>query len=87
MTTIEDYITLREAVQYVPGRPNPTSIWRWCRHGVRTRSGKVLYLKHFRARGRIWTTPKWIEDFLDSLAEAEIEALKEGEPPEPTEST
>lgn len=63
-----DYITLTQAAKLVPFNPNATTLWRWCRKGVVTRSGERLRLQHVGTGRRIATTAKWVEEFLKAKA-------------------
>jgi len=68
MTTTdkEHYITLNDATQFFPSvngkLPHVTSIWRWCRFGLR--GTKLAYT---RAGNRICTTKAAVEQFLAAL--------------------
>ena len=65
------YITLAEAANLAPGRPHPSTIWKWARRGFQTRAGELVRLQHLRVGKRIYTTEHWIDDFLAALAEAD----------------
>jgi len=67
----DEHLTLAQAAKLVPGRPSANCLWRWCREGVKAKSGKRVRLKHARFGGRIYTTRAWIEAFGAELAEAD----------------
>jgi hypothetical protein len=66
-------IILTEAAQRTPGRPHPSTIWRWCRKGVKSRSGRRIKLEHIRVGGRIFTTPSALDRFFKEVAVADAE--------------
>ncbi len=81
------YLTLGEAAKHAPGRPNARAIWRWCRHGLRTRGGRRVHLRHIRVGGRVYTTREWLDAFLEQLADAEMSELVEHSTPKPILTT
>ena len=73
MSNLEDYITLAEASHRAPGRPHISTIWRWCRNGIKSRGGERIHLKHVRVGGRIFTTEDWLSIFFEDVARADAE--------------
>lgn len=69
--TITEYLTLTQTAKIAPGRPTANAIWRWCRRGVKSRSGARVHLRHIRVGGQIFTTRGWLEAFGRQLAEAD----------------
>ena len=65
-------IPLALAAQLSPADPSPTTLWCWCRKGIKTRSG-IIQLKHTRVGGRLYTTAKAVADFHAALADADSE--------------
>lgn len=65
------YITLTEAAKLVPGRPSGNCVWRWCRKGLKSRSGEQVRLLHIRIGGRIFTTAKDLDEFFTVLTESD----------------
>jgi len=63
-----NYICLAEAARRTPGHHHPSSIWRWCRRGVKARDDTRVYLRHRRFGSRVWTTTEWLNEFADELA-------------------
>ena len=61
-----EYLTLDEAAQLLPGEPTTTSLRRWIRHGVRGGALQAVY------QGRWWTTAHWVRQFLDARAVGRI---------------
>lgn len=49
----EEHLTLSQAARLAPGRPSANCVWRWCREGVKSKSGERVRLKHMRFGGRI----------------------------------
>lgn len=65
------HITLAQAANLSPGRPSSCAVWRWCRKGIKARSGGRIRLAHIRAGGRIFTTVADLESFFERVAEAD----------------
>lgn len=72
----EGYITMTEAADAAPGRPQAAAVWRWCRSGVRARNGTRIYLQHIRLGGQIYTTHAWLREFGAKLAAADAEFFR-----------
>lgn len=64
-----EHLTMAQAARISPGHPSPNCIWRWCRKGVKSRSGERVHLQHVRLGGIIYTTAEWVEEFGRRLAE------------------
>lgn len=69
----EEHITLCQAAQRSPGRPSANAVWRWCRRGVKSRSGVQVRLEHIRDGGKIFTTPESLDRFFTAVAAADAE--------------
>lgn len=67
------YISLNEAAKLAPGRPHVASIWRWCRRGIKTRTGGRVRLDHVRAGGKLYTSEAWLTEFFAAVAKADRE--------------
>lgn len=67
------YISLSEAARQSPGRPHVASVWRWCRRGVKSRSGVRVRLGYVRAGGKLFTTEAALSEFFESVAKADAE--------------
>lgn len=62
--TTDSLVTLTEASKtLVPGRPSPSTLWRWCRKGCRG-----VHLKYQRFGHKIYTWPGALTEFTDALA-------------------
>lgn len=66
-----DHLSLSQAARLAPGKPTPNCIWRWCRRGVKARTGERIRLEHVRIGGKLFTTRRWINEFGERLAEAD----------------
>ena len=73
MLSDERKLTISQAARIVPGRPHVSSVWRWCRKGVKTRSGQRVRLEHCRYGSRIFTSKQALDRFAHRLAEADVE--------------
>ena len=68
---IASYLTLANATKLCPGRPSANAVWRWCRRGVRSRTGQIVRLDHIRVGGRIFTTEDALHRFFAAVSEAD----------------
>ena len=66
-----EHITLANAAKRCPGRPSANAVWRWCRTGIRSRTGLVVRLEHIRVGGRIFTTEDALNRFFAAVAQAD----------------
>jgi len=73
---VENMISLVEAARSLPGRPHASSLYRWCRKGVRG-----VKLQTWLVGGRRYTTIAALEQFI-----AATTAAADGEPV-PTRTT
>jgi len=56
-----DAISLSKAAEICPGKPNITTLWRWCRHGCRG-----VRLDSFVRGGRRFTTAEALARFIQA---------------------
>ncbi len=79
----EILIELADAAKAAPGAPHVSAIWRWCRKGIKVRSGDRLRLDHVRVGGRIFTSRPALARFFKALAEADAAHFdrQQDEPP------
>ena len=66
-------LTLSAAAKRCPGRPHASTLWRWARKGVKTRSGTRIRLEHIRVGGKIFVTHNSLNDFFRKVARADME--------------
>lgn len=70
-------LTLADASKHVPlhdgKRVNPSTIWRWCRIGIKSRSSDRVRLGHVRVGGRVYTSEEALGAFFHAVAEADLE--------------
>ena len=69
----DNHISLSEAAQRSPGRPSSNAVWRWCRRGIKSRTGQRVKLNHIRVGGKIYTTPESLAQFFSEVAQADAE--------------
>ena len=67
----DDLLSFAEAARTLPGKPSPSTIWRWSRRGVVARDGQRVRLRCVRLGGRMFTTRAAILAFGEALAEAD----------------
>ncbi len=83
----DKYIDLTQAAKVSPGRPHVASVWRWCRRGIKTRSGGRVRLEHIRAGGKLFTTEEALRRFFQAVAEADAEHFRAQPRASPKRST
>jgi hypothetical protein len=81
MGDVSDYLTLSEAARLCPGRPHASVLWRWCRHGIKSRGGGRIRLQHIRAGHRLFITEAWLRSFLTALTEDDLSHFQPIDPP------
>ena len=67
----DEYMSPADAAQRLLPLATVTTVWRWCRYGVKCANGKRVRLRHVRIGGRIYTTAGWLEEFLRALRAAD----------------
>ena len=67
-----DYVTLAQAAHLIPSQPSPSTLWRWCRRGIRAADGTRDYLQHVRYGRRVFTCAAWLNDFAQSVAQRDV---------------
>ena len=72
MESVPEYITLTQASKLCPTKPCISAIWRWCRRGLKSRSGKRVRLEHLRVGRRVLTTRSSLERFFRELTAADM---------------
>ena len=75
----DGHLTLSQAAKIAPGRPSTNCLWRWCRRGVLSRAGQRVYLRHIRVGGKVFTGKEWVDDFGQTLAEADAAYFRRAE--------
>ena len=65
-----NYLSLSEVAAIAPGRPHTATVWRWCRRGIRARSGVRVRLEHLRVGGRVFVEKKALDRFFASLTDS-----------------
>ena len=71
MSDTSKFLTLTEAAERCPRPIHPRSVWRWARHGVRSRGGGRVHLRHIRQGRTILTRADWLQDFMQDAAESD----------------
>lgn len=67
-----EFLTLKQAAALCPSRPTISTVWRWCRNGVETRTGRRVRLEHRRIGKRIYTSKAELERFWDEVTAADL---------------
>ncbi len=89
--TAPQYLTLADAARLVPTKPHAATLWRWCRRGVKAKSGHRVRLRFVRIGGRVFLPVGALDEFFAAVAaadaahfETEQEAPALAAAPEPT---
>jgi hypothetical protein len=64
-SVLTDLLTLSEVSRLLPGRPHPSTIWRWRRKGI----GGVK-LRTVRIGGRTYVQRHALEEFIEAMTRA-----------------
>ncbi len=74
---MREYITLKEAAGLVPTKPAITTLWRWCRWGLKpSRASQAVKMRYVLVGRRLMTTEEWVEQFFADLANVQDEATE-----------
>jgi len=79
-----EYMTLAEVAKRCPGRPSTNAVWRWCRKGVKSRSGITIRLAHVRVGGKIFVVRDDLSKFFADVTESDREHFERTNAPAPT---
>jgi len=71
MQSGDELITMTDAANLAPNRPCSSTVWRWCRKGVKARNGQQIRLQHVRMGGQVFTSRNRLDAFGAQLAEAD----------------
>ncbi|MBI9017197.1 MAG: hypothetical protein JEZ07_08055 [Phycisphaerae bacterium] len=66
---MKNYMSITEATNCCPNKPHSSAVWRWCRKGIKSRSGQRVFLEHVRCGGKIFITEDALEQFFENLAQ------------------
>ena len=68
-------LSLADAARALPRvngkKPHTSTLWRWCRTGVRARTGERIRLDHVRIGSRIFTNSEAMNAFATEVAAAD----------------
>jgi hypothetical protein len=64
-------LTFSQAGQLCPGHPHGSTVWRWARKGVVTRSSQRIRLAYVQAGRKFYTTAEAVAEFLKAWREAD----------------
>lgn len=65
------YITLSEAAKRLPGKPDPSTLFRWSRSGVLAADGQRVRLPLLRVGRRLFVAPAELDIFVERLTAAD----------------
>ena len=60
--------------------PHPSVVFRWCKSGLRARSGERVFLEHARAGGGTVSSLEAVRRFFERLEDGERAAVPEAAP-------
>ena len=64
----EDTLSLPQAARELPGKPDPSTLWRWATRGVRGTKLECIRI----GSGRIYTTRQAVTRFLAATQETSV---------------
>jgi hypothetical protein len=77
MLNTESIVSLAEASDILPNKPSHTTLWRWCRKGLRG-----VKLEHRRCGRTIYTSIQALDRFTQALAVAYMNPpIRDASPP------
>ncbi len=82
--TAQEYLSLGQAARKCPGtggrqHPHPSALFRWCRFGLLSRSGRHIRLRHVRIGRSLFTSAKWLDVFFCERAASDLGYFKDDE--------
>lgn len=83
MLPMQELATLTQLAKDLPGRPHASTVWRWCRKGVKSRTGDRIQLEHVRIGCRVFSSTQAIERFGRRLADADASHFSKANQAEP----
>jgi hypothetical protein len=72
MLNTEQLLTLQQAAERLPNRPNQSTVWRWCRKGL-----NGVHLEYRRLGRAIYTSMDALDRFTLALAQADLRSEPE----------
>lgn len=78
LDVFNDGLTLAQAARELPGSPNPSTVWRWCKRGV-----NGVRLEYRRVGRNIVTNRAALQRFIDELTRRD--AVPQAPPPRPSQ--
>lgn len=70
---MRNYITLQQAAKLLPIKVSGPTVWRWCVNGLSVPGQNDVIRLRFSALGRrLFTTPEWLDLFIDELTVARL---------------
>lgn len=69
---MSELVTIAEFSKLVPGRPNPTTVWRWARKGIQARNGQRVRLPHQRIGRRLFVDVDAAKPFFQAIADQDV---------------
>ena len=84
-------LSLADAARALPRinskKVHPSTLWRWCRIGVKARTGERIHLEHIRVGARVFTTAEAMNAFATEVAAADATYFDRVRPTIPKQST
>lgn len=73
----DDFVELRRLPDFIPGRPNKSTVFRWVQSGVNAPDGERIRLRSTRIGGRIFARLSDLEAFLRRLNQTDEDTPQE----------
>jgi len=68
-----EYQKLSVIAKQLPGRPSTSSLWRWCRDGLKARNGEIVRVSHIRVGSRVMTRMEDCDRFFKEIERLDVE--------------
>jgi hypothetical protein len=69
---MKDFIDPRDARKLFPSGPHCKTVLRWIKSGIRDPRGRRVRLRHTRSCIRLFTTRRWVADFIEQTTAARV---------------
>jgi len=72
---------LVDIAKRTPGNVHVSSVWRWCRRGVRAADGMRIFLRAVRLGRSLYSRLSWLEEFGEEVARHDVLPRKDDRGP------
>lgn len=87
----DQLLSMAQAARLLPerdgSRPHPSTLWRFCRKGIRSRAGGRVICDSVRVGARLYTTVRALNEFFAKVAKADAAYFQQQDTGPPTRGT